>query len=247
MTSSGILLFISLVALTFPTINAFVLHKTKLYSHNHVFHRLQAVAEPQPETYSHPVTELTRGKQVLPSISSAAIIALSALAFSSQKASAVITKSSPQEALTALLEIKKGAELLKGMEEQARSGEFQKMADTLSAPPFTTFQKNADVLVGCDSITAEDKKALGTIKRYGVIADAIIMMGGLIGELKAGGLEVKGNEGGGLQKSIEDDSEDEDEDDVVKSVNKAEVIKYVKLAYDSFNDIIRIASPSLTK
>ena len=34
---------------------------------------------------------------------------------------------------------------------------------------------------------------IGTIRRYGIVADAIIMIGGLSGELKSGGVKIGGN------------------------------------------------------
>lgn len=87
--------------------------------------------------------------------------------------------------------------------------------------------------------------ALGTIKRYGVVADAIIMIGGIGAELKAGGLQVAGT---ASANSIEDEgSDEEEEENAPKRVNAGEVKRYAKLAAGSLEDILRIGNPVLKK
>ena len=85
--------------------------------------------------------------------------------------------------------------------------------------------------------------------RYGVVADAIIMLGGLAEALRAGGVEV-GAKGGGYkdQAAIIDEDEFEDsEDDEKKVVDGAEIKKYLKLSRGSLEDINRMTEPILSK
>lgn len=86
--------------------------------------------------------------------------------------------------------------------------------------------------------------ALGTIKRYGLVADALIMIGGLSAELKAGGIDYLPKTAS-LQESIEDD--EEDEGDGEKRVNGAEVRKYIGLSRGSLQDIFNIVKGVLNK
>jgi len=81
---------------------------------------------------------------------------------------------------------------------------------------------------------------LGTIKRYGIVADALIMQGGLIAELRSGGINIPGE----LKNDIVSFDEDQDDssDDVAKVVNASEVKKYLKLLKDSIADICKIAN-----
>ena len=81
---------------------------------------------------------------------------------------------------------------------------------------------------------------LGTIKRYGVVADAIIMLGGLIGELKAGGYVIGNNNTGGIV-----DSENDDDESGSLAVNADEARRYLKLFKESLSDICRIANTLL--
>jgi hypothetical protein len=75
------------------------------------------------------------------------------------------------------------------------------------------FDKAAGVLVRSENLSPDEKVALGTIKRYGVVADAIIMVGGLGAALKAGGITVAGG-GGTLQEGIEDSEGEVDPDEL---------------------------------
>jgi hypothetical protein len=137
------------------------------------------------------------------------------------------------------------------MEESAANKEWQKIGDLLSSEPYQTLEGAFLVLVRSEAIPAEDKVTLGTIKRYGVVADALIMQGGLASELRAGGVKVAG---GGSIQSIEDGGDDDDEDDesaekkdAVIRVNYPEARKYLKLFRDSLSDIYRIGAPVLNK
>ena len=129
------------------------------------------------------------------------------------------------------------------MEKLAKSAEWGKIAELLSSKIYTTLDQSYSVLVRSDLISSEDKVSLGTIKRYGVVADAIIMQGGLAAELRSGGLQV-----GGEQSKNDIEIEDDDEDEKSqKTVNPAEVKKYIKLFQGSLQDICRIGEPILSK
>jgi len=127
---------------------------------------------------------------------------------------------------------------IESAESLAKQKEWQKIGDLLSTNTFQEFVNNVNIFVRSDKLTAEEKKSLGTIKRYGTVADAIIMIGGLSNELKIGGIQIK--ESSTLQEKIEDDEYDADED-VKKEVNEDEVKKYIKLAKGSLNDVMIIA------
>lgn len=72
-----------------------------------------------------------------------------------------------------------------------------------------------------------------------MVADALIMLGGLSGELKSAGLKVK--EAATLQAAIEDDDEAEDEEK--PPVNASEVKRFLKLSLGSLADIYKIVQP----
>ena len=84
---------------------------------------------------------------------------------------------------------------------------------------------------------------MGTIKRYGIVADALIMLGGLTAELRSGGVKSVGN-GKPVDKlsaSIdEEEEEEEDGKDDDKRVNASEVKRYLKLSKDAISDICKI-------
>ena len=46
-------------------------------------------------------------------------------------------------------------------------------------PAQARFEEDATIIIQAPIVAAEDKKAIGTIRRYGVAADVIIMLGGL--------------------------------------------------------------------
>lgn len=70
------------------------------------------------------------------------------------------------------------------------------------------------------------------------MADAIIMLGGLAGELRAGGVKIAGG-GSTLQKGIEDDGDDVDASDPVE-INASEVKRFVGLSVDALQDIYTV-------
>jgi hypothetical protein len=154
---------------------------------------------------------------------------------------------------TSLAESKKAAltikDALNKISEIEKAGtDYEKMGKILGEKCFTQFADNAYVLTRSAALTPEDKVALGTIKRYGVVADAIIMVGGLAEALRAGGIEVAGGGGGySDQAPIIDDSGDDDVDEEELKVNPAEVKKYIKLSRGAFQDIDRITSAILSK
>jgi len=81
--------------------------------------------------------------------------------------------------------------------------------------------------------------ALGTIKRYGIVADAIIMLGGLKGELVKGGFKFATE--AALQQSIIDEEDEEESNVSGGGIDANEVRRYLKLFKDSISDIYRIA------
>ena len=138
------------------------------------------------------------------------------------------------------------------MEVLAGKGEWEGVGSLIEDKIFADFDKTASVLVRSDKITPEDKTALGTIKRYGLVADAIIMIGGLKAVLKAGGVKAVKGEAGGYadQKAIEEDDGDyEDDDDDSggkgKGVDGAEAIKFIKLVKGAIEDVNKISQSLL--
>lgn len=60
-----------------------------------------------------------------------------------------------------------------------RSGDFASVSKVLSGPPISAFKQDALVLVQAPVLDPEDKKQIGTVKRFGLGADVVIMLGGL--------------------------------------------------------------------
>jgi len=177
----------------------------------------------------------------------AAAAVLVALPKMSLAAAGAVQKASLEETQAAARELLAMAKQVEEMEKLGAKGDWESVAAILSTKPFLRFDQTANVLVRSDSISAEDKVALGTIKRYGVVADAIIMMGGLGAVLRAGGVKGMAAAPSGYadQKAIVDDEADLDsDDDSPKQVNAAEAIKYIKLFKGSLADINRIVGTS---
>jgi hypothetical protein len=61
----------------------------------------------------------------------------------------------------------------------AASKRFDAALELLGAPLITGFEKDCTTLVQSSVLTPEDKVAIGTVRRYGIAADVIIMVGGL--------------------------------------------------------------------
>ena len=172
-------------------------------------------------------------------ISSATISSIPSISLASQGA---IKSSTLQESKDAVKSIQIVLDDVNSFDKLVEKKEFETIAEKLSSKPFQTFSDSCQTLVRSEVVSAEDKVALGTIKRYGVVADAIIMIGGIGAELKAGGYKVAG---GDPKQTIEYDGDSEDGEK--PEVNVSEVKRYTKLASGSLQDILRIGSPILNK
>jgi len=173
-----------------------------------------------------------------------AIVSLSLSSILVNKAYAAETKApSYSETKEATSIIKQALDATKQMSVLASEKKYNEISALFDTKPFLQFENACTLLTRSEQLSAEDRKALGTIKRYGVVADAIIMLGGIKGELKSGNVKVT-DSGTSLQKAIEDDEDDEDdeEDKTTIKVNYPEIQRFIKLSYDSIADIYRIAS-----
>ena len=94
-------------------------------------------------------------------------------------AHAAAKKYSAADAQKAFAELKAARAALDAVDKPLAGGDLEKAAAALQAPPLVAFEDNATIIVQAPVLTAEDKKAIGTIRRYGVAADVIIMVGGL--------------------------------------------------------------------
>lgn len=113
---------------------------------------------------------------------------------------------------------------------------MKQVASVLASKPFVELEATFLTLVR-SNLTAEDKVALGTIKRFGLTADALITLGGLASELRSGGVPV-GDGGGGSSDAIEE----EGEEGAAEGVNGPEARRYLQLARNALEDIDVIAS-----
>ena len=156
-------------------------------------------------------------------------------------AQGTLKSSTLAEAKEAAMVVKKCLDGTLLMEKVASSGDYDTVGEILSRREYQEFEKAASVLVRSDELTADEKITLGTIKRYGVVADAIIMLGGLAGQLKAGGIKVT-NKSSSLQAAIEEEDADDE-----SQLDPAEVKKYIKLSKDSLRDVYKIVAPILSK
>lgn len=147
-----------------------------------------------------------------------------------------VKASTAEESLKAAREIKAGLKSLAEMQIAATKADWETVKTLLNRPEFKNFDNTATTLVRSDLLTAEDKTSLGTIRRFGLTADYIIMIGGLETELRAGGVLPP------LKDAIEDLEDDEGNE---KSVNRGEAVKFVKLARGSLQEIDRISSTVL--
>lgn len=149
---------------------------------------------------------------------------------------AAVKASTAEEAVKAARDVRAGLKSLSEMQVAAAKADWETVKTLLQKPEFKNFENTATTLVRSDLLTAEDKTSLGTIRRFGLTADYIIMIGGLETELRAGGVLPP------LKDAIEDE---EDEEGVEKSVNRGEAVKFVKLARGSLQEIDRISSTVL--
>ena len=92
---------------------------------------------------------------------------------------AATKKYSAADAQNAIRELKEARVALDGMDKQLAGGDLAAVAAALEMPGLANIEENLTILVQAPVLPAEDKKAIGTIRRYGVAADVIIMTGGL--------------------------------------------------------------------
>ena len=79
----------------------------------------------------------------------------------------------------AFAEIVMARKILDQLSASVGKGDFSAVSASLASAPFSTMEANLLVLVQSPLLGPEEKKAIGTIKRYGVGADVLIMLGGL--------------------------------------------------------------------
>jgi len=83
------------------------------------------------------------------------------------------------QAVAAVSEIKAARSGLDKLDERLRKADYKGAAGLLGEPPFVNLEQNLLTVVASPTLGPDEKKAIGTIKRYGVGADALIMVGGL--------------------------------------------------------------------
>ena len=173
----------------------------------------------------------------------AIVSSLNPISVNAQAVQGSIKPSTLAETKESILVLQSCIESVKQMETDATAGDYQAVADKLSAKNFKALENAATVMVRSDALTSDEKTTLGTIRRYGIVADALIMLGGLAGELKSGGIKVTYGGESPIQKGIEDDEAEEE----TTTLNVAEVKRYIKLSKDSLQDIFNVVKPILTK
>jgi hypothetical protein len=164
-------------------------------------------------------------------------------------AAGAVVSSSLAETQAAAKQLQLLSKLVGEMETLAGNSDWNGVASILSRKEFVEFDKIANILVRSESISAEDRYALGTIKRYGLVADAIIMIGGLQEALRAGGIKMAAASSGYKDQAPIIDDEDDDEEAAIevdqgKGVDPKEAMKYIKLVKGSVADINRIVLQS---
>ena len=85
----------------------------------------------------------------------------------------------PADGKQAAVQILAARRALDSADKLVSAGDFAALQSLLSAAPVSAFEDNALVLVQSKALGLDDVKQIGTIKRYGVGADVIIMLGGL--------------------------------------------------------------------
>ena len=85
----------------------------------------------------------------------------------------------PADGKQAAVQILAARRALDSADKLVSAGDFAALQGLLSAAPVSSFEDNALVLVQSKALGLDDVKQIGTIKRYGVGADVIIMLGGL--------------------------------------------------------------------
>lgn len=151
-----------------------------------------------------------------------------------------------EDTKAAIKKLKAALDGIAPMTDFANKDEFSKVAEILSRNEYSDFENIATLIVRSDALTQDEKVALGTIKRYGLVADALIMLGGAKGELRQGGLKI-GDEPASIDGEDEEEDDQDDDDDDKKQVNKKELLRYLKLSRDSLSDIYKIVEPILQR
>ena len=107
---------------------------------------------------------MTRRRALLQS-GAAAANALPLLAHAAQK------KYSARDAQDAIAAIRNARISLNDLDAPIAKGDFEGAAATLAASPIGDFERDATIIIQAPVLAAEDKKAIGTIRRYGVAAE----------------------------------------------------------------------------
>ena len=104
----------------------------------------------------------------------------------------------------------------------AKKQRWDEIGELVKRGPISKFEPDILIILGSDAISAQDKKDIGTIRRYGVGADVLIMLGGLKEEL-----------GGGKEEGVEDDSE-------AATVNGSQVKFFISRSKASMDEVLLI-------
>ena len=94
-------------------------------------------------------------------------------------AHAAAKKASAADGVTAFAGIVEARKVLDKVEQLIKTDKYDDAKTLLESGSVAAFESNAMALVASPALAAEDKKAIGTIRRYGVGADVLIMLGGL--------------------------------------------------------------------
>ena len=94
-------------------------------------------------------------------------------------AHAAAKKSSATDGVAAFAGIVEARKVLDKVETLVKGDKYDDAKELLESGSVAAFESNAMALVASPALAAEDKKAIGTIRRYGVGADVLIMLGGL--------------------------------------------------------------------
>ena len=157
--------------------------------------------------------------------------------------SGAIKSSSSQQSKDAVSVVKKCLDGITNMEAALLKSDYDEIGRILSGSEYQDFEKASTILVRSDLLTSDEKVSLGTIKRYGLVADAMIMLGGLGGELRQGGVKVLSGENPNAA-NIEVESDESDDNPVM---NASEVKKYIKLSKDALSDVYKVVLPIMSR
>lgn len=153
-----------------------------------------ALAAPASGLRPRPRGATTRRQLLERGVAAASGLGLAAAsALAPTVAAASVRKYSAADAQEAAGKIREARRMLDGVDALVDRGSFEDVQALLGTAPISTFEVDCTVLVQAPVLDAEDKKSIGTIKRYGVGADVIIMLGGLN--------EAAGNEDAALARS----------------------------------------------